>query len=199
MGEMYKPINNIYTEMLVQKVLKDRTIVLNDVVDTESIYQVAYWMDKIKKLDDLENLPKEKRIITIEISSGGGSCVSGFFLCSKILKFIEDYGYEIITRVNELACSMAFMIFICGSKREIYRLSEVMFHQPLSASWEWDKLQELEDRVEHLTGMWEKCKELCLERTKMTVEQMEKCKKEKRDWYMNSKEALELGVATEII
>ena len=198
-GQYYQPVSQVYNEMLVQKVLRDRVIVLNDEVNTESIYQVTYWMDKIKKKDDFENLPREKRVITIEISSPGGSCVSGFFLCSKILKFINEYGYEIITRVNEYACSMGFMIFVCGSRRQMFRFSEIMFHQPLSASWEWDKLQELEDRVENLTRMWKQCKQLCLERTKMTDKQMETCKKEKHDWYMNIDEAITLGVATERI
>ena len=58
----------IYDEMITNKALKERTLTLNDYVDVESIYKISYYMDRIKKQDDSKNLPKEDRIITIELS-----------------------------------------------------------------------------------------------------------------------------------
>ena len=195
----YAMVDNVYNEMILQKALKDRTLVFNEDVDTQSIYKLDYYMDKIKKIDDMNNTPKKDRKITIEISSGGGSCVSGFFICGKIEKFQKDYGYTIITRINEIGASMAFLMFIMGDIREMYKYSEVMFHQPLSAYFDFEKMQDTEDRLKNITVSWNRFKKICSERTKMTDEQMELCKREKKDWWMDAEEALALNVATKII
>ena len=189
----------IYDEMIANKALKERTLILNDYVDVESIYKVSYYMDRIKKQDDSKNLPKEDRIITIELSSGGGSITDGNFLMSKIEKFKEEYGYKIITRVNGYAYSMAFMIFIMGTEREIYRYSDVMIHDAATGMNGYMKADEINDVNEWFKRDWIKTKKIITEKTKITDEQLEDMKARKLDWFMESNEALELGVATKII
>ena len=60
-------------------------------------------------------------------------------------------------------------------------------------------MQDTEDRLKNITVSWNRFKKICSERTKMTDEQMELCKREKRDWWMDAEEALALNVATKII
>ena len=189
----------IYDEMITNKALKERTLVLNDYVDVESIYKISYYMDRIKKQDDSKDLPKEDRIITIELSSGGGSITDGNFLMGKIEKFKEEYGYKIITRVNGYAYSMAFMIFIMGTEREIYRYSDVMIHDAATGMNGYMKADEINDLNEWFKRDWIKTKKIIIEKTKITDEQLEDMKSRKLDWFMESNEALELGVATKII
>lgn len=189
----------IYDEMITNKALKERTLILNDYVDVESIYKISYYMDRIKKQDDSKNLPKEDRIITIELSSGGGSITDGNFLMGKIEKFKEEYGYKIITRVNGYAYSMAFMIFIMGTEREIYRYSDVMIHDASTGMNGYMKADEINDVNEWFKRDWIKTKKIIIEKTKITDEQLEDMKARKLDWFMESNEALELGVATKII
>ena len=189
----------IYDEMITNKALKERTLILNDYVDVESIYKISYYMDRIKKQDDSKNLPKEDRIITIELSSGGGSITDGNFLMGKIEKFKEEYGYKIITRVNGYAYSMAFMIFIMGTEREIYRYSDVMIHDASTGMNGYMKADEINDVNEWFKKDWIKTKKIIIEKTKITDEQLEDMKARKLDWFMESNEALELGVATKII
>ena len=189
----------IYDEMITNKALKERTLILNDYVDVESIYKISYYMDRIKKQDDSKNLPKEDRIITIELSSGGGSITDGNFLMGKIEKFKEEYGYKIITRVNGYAYSMAFMIFIMGTEREIYRYSDVMIHDASMGINNYLKAEEINDLNEYFKRDWIKTKKLIIDKTKITDEQLEDVKARKLDWFMDSDEALELGVATKII
>ena len=189
----------IYDEMITNKALKERTLVLNDYVDVESIYKISYYMDRIKKQDDSKNIPKEDRIITIELSSGGGSITDGNFLMGKIEKFKEEYGYKIITRVNGYAYSMAFMIFIMGTEREIYRYSDVMIHDAATGMNGYMKADEINDLNEWFKRDWVKTKKIIIEKTKITDEQLEDMKARKLDWFMESNEALKLGVATKII
>ena len=189
----------IYDEMITNKALKERTLILNDYVDVESIYKISYYMDRIKKQDDSKNLPKEDRIITIELSSGGGSITDGNFLMGKIEKFKEEYGYKIITRVNGYAYSMAFMIFIMGTEREIYRYSDVMIHDAATGMNGYMKADEINDLNEWFKRDWIKTKKIIIEKTKITDEQLEDMKARKLDWFMESDEALKLGVATKII
>ena len=189
----------IYDEMITNKALKERTLILNDYVDVESIYKISYYMDRIKKQDDSKNIPKEDRIITIELSSGGGSITDGNFLIGKIEKFKEEYGYKIITRVNGYAYSMAFMIFIMGTEREIYRYSDVMIHDAATGMNGYMKADEINDLNEWFKRDWVKTKKIIIEKTKITDEQLEDMKSRKLDWFMESDEALKLGVATKII
>lgn len=189
----------IYDEMITNKALKERTLILNDYVDVESIYKISYYMDRIKRQDDSKNLPKEDRIITIELSSGGGSITDGNFLMGKIEKFKEEYGYKIITRVNGYAYSMAFMIFIMGTEREIYRYSDVMIHDAATGMNGYMKADEINDLNEWFKRDWIKTKKIIIEKTKITDEQLEDMKARKLDWFMESDEALKLGVATKII
>ena len=191
--------NSIYDEMIKNKALRERTLILNEYVNVESIYKIAYYMDRIKKQDDSKNLPKEDRIITIELSSGGGSITDGNFLMGKIEKFKEEYGYKIITRVNGYAYSMAFMIFIMGTEREIYRYSDVMIHDGSTGMNGYMKADEINDVNEWFKRDWIKTKKIIIEKTKITDEQLEDMKARKLDWFMESNEALELGVATKII
>lgn len=191
--------SGIYQEMIMKRALRDRTLVLNDYVETESMYQMAYYMDRIKNLDDENNLDKKDRKIWIEISSGGGSCYSGLFLISKIRKFIEEYGYEIICTCNEIAASMAFMILISCSQRRMYRYSSVMFHQPLSGSYGYEKMGDTQDRLEELKSIWETMKDIAVEHTKMTEEMCESIKHSKTDRWFNAKEAIEFGIIDYIV
>lgn len=200
MNVMVKKVQDpIYDEMIANKALKERTLILNDYVDVESIYKISYYMDRIKKQDDSKNLPKEDRIITIELSSGGGSITDGNFLMGKIEKFKEEYGYKIITRVNGYAYSMAFMIFIMGTEREIYRYSDVMIHDAATGMNGYMKADEINDLNEWFKRDWIKTKKIIIEKTKITDEQLEDMKARKLDWFMESDEALKLGVATKII
>lgn len=200
MNTMVKKVQDpIYDEMITNKALKERTLILNDYVDVESIYKISYYMDRIKKQDDSKDLPKEDRIITIELSSGGGSITDGNFLMGKIEKFKEEYGYKIITRVNGYAYSMAFMIFIMGTEREIYRYSDVMIHDAATGMNGYMKADEINDLNEWFKRDWIKTKKIIIEKTKITDEQLEDMKARKLDWFMESDEALKLGVATKII
>lgn len=191
--------DQVYQQMLVSSAMKRRTLVLNEFVDEVSMYKIAYNMDRLKDIDDSKGIPMKKREpIIIEMSSGGGSCLDGLFLISKIESF-KKMGYTIITRVNGYACSMAFMILVVGSVRQMYSRSKAMFHQPSSSEYGYKTLQQKEEDTEELKVIWEEMKDICKQYTKMTDSMMSTIKKEKLDAWYGAKEALDLHIIDEII
>ena len=60
-------------------------------------------------------------------------------------------------------------------------------------------IPEINDINEWFKRDWIKTKKIIIEKTKITDEQLEDMKARKLDWFMESNEALELGVATKII
>ena len=81
MGEQYVTIDNIYNEMLVQSVLKNRKIWFNDEVDDISCTKAIYYLEKLEKIDKINN-KKEK--INLVMNSPGGIVYSGLMLISKM-------------------------------------------------------------------------------------------------------------------
>lgn len=193
-----QPMDTVYEQMIINKALKERTIVLNDYIDTQPIYKMTYYMDKIYKMDDMLGTPKNERIINIELSSGGGSCPAGLYLIGKIRQ-LQKVGYKIIGTVNEEACSMAFMALIVCDIRRAYKYSQVMFHAPSSSSWGYEGLQDIEERRNRLNETWEVLKEIAKEHTLMTDEFMDQIKISKTDRWFTADEALKYGIIDGII
>ena len=72
MSEHFVPIDNIYNECIVQDFLKNRAIWLNDEVNEISVTKVIYDLNKIKRTDDISNIPiKDRQPITIICNSPG--------------------------------------------------------------------------------------------------------------------------------
>lgn len=194
---MSQPSNPIKDTMRINSALRDRRIYLSDEVDRDTIFEVMYFMDRIKDIDDMEGEPIEDRMpIEIIENSYGGNCVDGLSLISKILSF-RDLGYEIITTVSGVGFSMGFMIAIVGSRRQAYRYARLMLHQPSSASW--GTLKDMVDNVEETKYIWDVMKEIVIDHTDITEDMLDLIYREKRDVYYNPQEAIELNIIDEII
>ncbi|WP_025912054.1 ClpP family protease [Priestia flexa] len=194
MAEMsYVYPDRILEEMKVNAALRDRRIFINEEIDRESMFKACYLLDRLVELDK-KSATKES--IEFVIDSYGGHIYHGLSLISK-MESLRKQGYEIITTVNSVAMSMAFMILLCGSKRCGLEHSRIMCHQPSSGTW--GTLQEMEESLEETVELWNRMKELIIKYTKITDEQLEDIKTRKYDWFMWSNEALKLGVIDEII
>lgn len=194
MAEMsYVYPDRILEEMKVNAALRDRRIFINEEIDRESMFKACYLLDRLVELDK-KSATKES--IEFVIDSYGGHIYHGLSLISK-MESLRKQGYEIITTVNSVAMSMAFVILLCGSKRRGLEHSRIMCHQPSSGTW--GTLQEMEESLEETIELWNRMKQLIIKYTKITDEQLEDIKTRKYDWFMWSDEALKLGVIDEII
>ena len=192
--EMRQPTNfNLINEMKINSALKNRRIYLSNEIDRENIFEVIYFLDRLRDLD-IKNGIKES--IEIIVDSYGGQIYHGNSLLSKIEQ-LKDEWYKITTTVSGVAMSMGFTLAIASSYRQAYRHATFLLHQPSSGTW--GTLKEMEDDIDETNRLWEEMKEIVKKYTKIKEEELEQMKREKRDWIFNAKDALKYGIIDKIL
>lgn len=188
--------DNIVEEMLIKEA-NNRNIVINQNVNTETIYKAIYWLKKIKTIDDKNNIPVENRQpINIYINSYGGEVYEGLALIS-LIKNMQEKGYIINTYSESKSMSMGFVIFCVGTNRYMSRYSTLMYHSVSSVTY--GKVQEMIENIDEVIRLDELIKSIITEHTNIQRETLDEVTKCKKDWYINSDEALKHKIATEII
>lgn len=132
--------------------------------------------------------------IEITFCSGGGTIVDGMALYD----FIQDLrreGHKITTSSLGLAASMAGILLQAGDVRTIGRQAWLMIHE--AAFRTEGKIGEVEDTVEWIKKVQERVLGIFAERSTMSVEDI-RAKWTRRDWWIDSDEALKLGLVDAI-
>lgn len=193
---MSQQVDNVLLEMQVASVLKDRNIPMIEEFTRESCYKIMYYMNKLKKIDDFNNIPKNKKVITITISSYGGRAYSLISLIGFIERFKEQ-GYRINIHLESMGFSAGFYLLMCGSHRTMNRHGIAMIH---SMSTETSgHIQSMKEDMEHNEVLQNKIEELTLKYTNFSKQEIEEIRKYKLDKYMTAEECLEKGIIDEII
>jgi ATP-dependent Clp protease protease subunit len=127
--------------------------------------------------------------IEIIFTSGGGSVVDGMAL----FDFIQDLrarGHKITTSTLGIAASMAGILLQAGEVRTMGREAWLMIHE---ASFRTEgKIGEVDDTVEWIKKVQERVLDIFASRSTMPREEI-KAKWLRRDWWIDSDEALRLG------
>lgn len=190
-------LENMCDDLNYNSLMKDRTIYLNDDINNISIFKTMMFMDKIKISDDiLEIEAEDRKPINIVINSFGGEIYECLALVSKIESF-KNFGYKIITIVSAKAMSAGFFIFITGTERHMYKYATLMCHQPISSCY--GPLQNQEEDIAETKRLWDILKDLVLNNTKISKVMLSNIKNKKKDFYIDSKLALELNCADIIL
>ena len=193
-----KMSNGLITEMKINSAMRDRRIFLNGVVDEDLSFETCYFLNKIKDLDDKENIPVEKRgKITLVINSYGGSVIWGNAIIG-VIENLKSIGYRIDGVVQGFAYSMAFDILICCTHRYAYRLADVMLHQTQTGHYP-DDLVALERDVEYTKKQWEKSVDYYVKYTDISREKIQEVYDKRINWYMDVEEAKKYRVIDEIL
>lgn len=79
-----------------------------------------------------------------------------------------------------------------------YENTTLMYHQ-LSWGSGFGKVRDIDEANTQVKKDQEKLDKIILDNTKITKEQLENMNERKKDWFMDVKEALKLGVIDEII
>lgn len=186
-------------EMYLSQALHNRTIHFITEFDREECYKAIYLMERIERLDDEENLPMDKRVITIVINSYGGVCYDFLAECS-VVERLKERGYIIKTHTQGVGMSCGFMLGIIGSKghRTMARHSYIMCHQ-VSGGLGYCTIQDSKEYQIHSEDLWNKFKKLIIKCTNITEDQLEDMRVRKFDWYMDAETALKLGCIDKIV
>ena len=170
---------------LYSRLLKDRIIFIdgeiNDINSNIVIGELLYLNSKSN--DDIQ----------IYINSPGGSVTAGLAIYDTI-KFIKC---DVSTICVGMCASMAAFLLSSGTRGKRYALpnSEIMIHQPIGGAQ--GQATEIQIAAERIIKIKKKLNKLLSINTGKPISKIEK--DVERDYFMDSKEALEYGIIDKII
>ena len=181
---IYKKDDKEVVSDLLTKMLDDRVIMLmtpvNNISMTSVISQLLYL-----------NVKDPSSPIHLYISSPGGSVLDGYGIIDT-MNLIEAPVY---TYTIGLAASMGALIFLNGTNRYMLPHSELMLHQPLGGVS--GQASDIEITANRIIKMKKDINEMIATKCNLDIEKVEKFID--RDRYFNATEAIEYGLADEII
>lgn len=146
-----------------------------------------------KDLQTALDANKDAEEIIVSINSGGGSCDEGF----AIYNLLTNSGKKITTRAVGTCASIASVIFLAGTKREVFKNTQVMIHLPMVMPFEplnETEIAKLQDRLvqekERILNLYEDI--TGSDRTTLETYMTD-------ETYLTSDQAIELKFATDII
>lgn len=175
--------NQEYAYDLYSRLLKDRIVFLTGEINMNSANII------ISELLYLDSLNHEE--ISLYINSPGGEVCSGFAIYDTI-SFIKS---DVRCIVVGMAASMAAFLLACGDKRSALKNAEVMIHQPLGGIE--GQATDIKIVADHILKTKQKLISILAKKTKKKASVLEADME--RDYYMDSKEALEYGIIDEIL
>ena len=170
---------------LYSRLLEDRIIfITGEINDTNSniIISELLYLDSINQED-----------IYIYINSPGGSITSGMAIYDT-MNYIKS---DIVTICVGMAASMASILLSSGTKGKRYILpnGEVMIHQPLGGIN--GQATEIKIHADRILKLKDKLNKILSKNTNTNIKKIEQ--DTERDYFMDSKEALEYGLVDKII
>jgi len=169
---------------LFNKLYEDRIVLLHEAVTPESMSAICA---QLMFLNAKENTTP----IHLYISSPGGSVTDGFAIIDT-MNLIEAPVY---TYTMGLAASMGALIFLCGDKRYMLPNSELMLHQPLGGVQ--GQATDIEITANRILKMKKKINHIISQRSAIPHDEVQSMID--RDRYFDADEAIEHGLADEII
>lgn len=170
---------------IYSRLLKDRIIIITDEINDKSanivVAQLLY-LDSINHDD-----------ISLYINSPGGSITAGMAIYDT-MNFIKS---DVSTICIGMCASMAAFLLSSGTKGKRYALpnSEVMIHQPLGGAQ--GQATEIKIAAERIIKLKNKLNKLLSAQTGKDLKEIEN--DTERDYFLDSKEALEYGLIDKIL
>jgi len=136
--------------------------------------------------------------VEVEINSPGGNMFTGFALFDLIRRASKQFGAEIVTLGSGCVASMASVIFQAGTRRLVTSNAMYMIHEVRTLRWGDDRISKVADDFALLRRLQEKAVAIYCERSALTREMIEQ-KWERKDWWLDANEMLELGLCDEVV
>ena len=170
---------------IFSRLLKDRIILLSGEIDdnlANVIVSELLYLDSINHDD-----------ISLYINSPGGSITAGMAIMDT-MNFIKS---DVSTICLGMSASMGAFLLSCGKKGKRYILpnAEVMIHQPLGGVE--GQATEIKIVAERILKLKEKLNKILSANTGKSLKEI--TKDTERDYFLDSKEALEYGIVDKIL
>ena len=147
----------------------------------------------ITKLTEWSRL-NPKCDIEVIFASPGGEIIAGFELFDFI-QSLRNNGHKITTGSLGYAASMAGILLQAGDVRWIGHQAWVMIHR--AAFGAYGKTFEVEDEVELVKRIEERCLDIFVTRSKLTKLKIKR-NWDRKDWWISADECLELQLVDEV-
>tara|TARA_Y100001973_G_C5194100_1_gene333014 strand:+ start:1012 stop:1758 length:747 start_codon:yes stop_codon:yes gene_type:complete len=163
------------------------------------IYRFNTTVDKTHVNDCMVKLTQWSRRhpkcdIEIVFSSGGGSIIEGFVLFDFIQE-LRSRGHKVTTGSLGMAASMAGILLQSGDTRWMGHQAWMMIHR--AAFGAIGKTYEIEDEVAWIKRIEDRILEIFEKKSDLTRTKIKR-NWDRKDWWISSDEALELGLIDEI-
>ena len=170
---------------IFSRLLKDRIILLSGEIDdtmSNIIVSELLYLDSLNHDD-----------INLYINSPGGSITAGMAIMDT-MNFIKS---DVSTICLGMAASMGAFLLSCGQKGKRYILpnAEVMIHQPLGGVQ--GQATEIKIVAERILKLKEKLNKILAKNTGKDLKTI--TTDTERDFFLDSKEALEYGIVDKIL
>lgn len=168
-------------------------------VKEESVKNAVGTLDYWERLAEVEG--EKPKTIEIRITSAGGSSFDGMVLFDRIME-MRNAGFHITTAAYGLCASMACVLLQAGTVRVAHKESWLLIHE--SQFGVGGKLGDVQDVMNLAQRLDERIKNIFVHRSKGS-----KCPQplslaiftrnwKRKDWWLDSDEALRLGVVDEV-
>lgn len=137
------------------------------------------------------------RNIRLIFNSPGGSVIDGLALIDYINEIREEFGTKITTVALGFAASMAAVVLQAGDERVVGRNAYLMLHEISNATENAMSVSEIEDTATFTRQLNERLVGILASKANIDEDEIKK-RWERRDWWLNSDEALELGLCDAI-
>ena len=143
----------------------------------------------------MKYMQREGKDVTIYLNSPGGEVAAGLM----IYDIIQSYPYELRIVCIGLAASMGAILLAGGrkGKRFILPHSKVMIHEPLITKGFGGSATSIEQKAKTILEVKRELNEILAKHTGKTLEEINKATA--FDNFMSAEEAVEFGLATEIM
>lgn len=173
-----------------------RIVYLSEDIDNESLgavnFNILHLIEQDNKKEEIE-IGFVRKPIKLYINSYGGSIYDMWGL----IDIIRNSETPVYTYCTGYAMSAAFLIFIAGHKRFISDHVSLLYHQ--ASHWRRGTYQSLLEDGEERDWIQNTIELFVKSRTKIKQSRLDTVRKNKIDWYIHADEAIELGIADEII
>lgn len=132
--------------------------------------------------------------VEIVFFSPGGSVIAGMALYDCIQQ-LRAAGHHVTTSTIGFAASMGGILLQAGDVRIMGRESYILIHEVATAMI--GKIAEIEDEVEFVRKIQSRVLDIFASRSKLTKAQLQR-RWRRKDWWIDSTEALKLGLVDEV-
>lgn len=180
----------------MSKIPRERTIILSQQIDQKAVNDVVKLIFDVNRSDDAKSKEYKKfkrKPIKLILNTYGGVVYDGL----AIINAIETSKTPVHITALGSAMSMGLFILVCGHKRFINKNATIMYHQ--ISSFSWGKIESLKADIKEAERLEKICEKILFEKSKIKPKDLKPYKKQQKEWYMDAKEAMKLGIVDQII